>query len=227
MAQTWHDLLFAHWSVPMEQLRRLIPATIEIDTYEGQAWIGVVPFRMSGVRLRGTPSLPWFSSFPEMNVRTYVVVDGKPGVFFFSLDAGNPIAVSVARAWFHLPYFNARMSLKEEMGKIQYATKRKSKMGPSADFQGWYRPKGNIFQSQPGSLEHWLTERYCLYATNQSNKIYRAEIHHTPWPLQPAECSLQKNTMTQPLSIQLPETEPLLHFARRIDVTVWAPKRIF
>jgi uncharacterized protein YqjF (DUF2071 family) len=117
MAQIWHDLLFAHWPVPQAVLRPRIPAQLAVDTFDGQGWLGVVPFRMSGVRLRGTPRVPWLSAFPELNVRTYVVADGKPGVWFFSLDAGNAIAVAIARAWFHLPYFRARMSMSRIVGR--------------------------------------------------------------------------------------------------------------
>ena len=123
MSQSWHDLLFAHWPIDASHLRPLIPAALEIDKFQGEAWIGVVPFRMSGVRLRATPALPTLSAFPELNVRTYVTHGGKPGVWFFSLDAANAIAVSVARAWFHLPYFNARMTLRksQRLDRIQPA----------------------------------------------------------------------------------------------------------
>src|ERR1700687_6083754 len=109
MAGTWRDLLFAHWPVATTSLRPLVPARLRIDTFDGQAWLAVVPFRMSGVRLRGTPAMPWLSAFPELNVRTYVRCGAKPGVWFFSLDAGNPLAVGIARAWFHLPYYRAWM----------------------------------------------------------------------------------------------------------------------
>jgi uncharacterized protein YqjF (DUF2071 family) len=226
MTQTWYDLLFAHWPVPMETLRPRIPSSLEIDTYDGQAWIGVVPFGMSRVYPRWTFPLPWLSYFLELNVRTYVRVGNKPGVYFFSLDAENPIAVEVARRWYKLPYFNARMSLHYEGDWIRYASHRTHKAAPPADFRARYRPTGDAFRSQPGSLEAWLTERYCLYTVDPKGKVYRGEIHHVPWPLQPAEAEIEVNTMTEPYGIHLPDTKPLLHFARRIETIEWAIKKL-
>jgi uncharacterized protein YqjF (DUF2071 family) len=225
MAQSWHDLLFAHWPVDAAVLRPLLPSQLQIDTFEGRAWIAVVPFRMTGVRLRGTPSLPWLSGFPELNVRTYVTNSGKPGVWFFSLDAGNPLAVAIARAWFHLPYFRARMSCEEQEGWIHYQSERTHDRAPAAELKGRYRPVGGVFSQHRGTLEHFLTERYCLYAADGRGHIIRAEIHHPPWPLQPAEAELERNTMTESLGIA-PASQPLLHFARRQDVVVWWPARL-
>jgi uncharacterized protein len=120
MHQIWHDLLFAHWPVPVKEIRRLVPASLPLDLFEGQAWIGVVPFRMTGIRPRFLPALPWLSAFPEINVRTYVNVQGKPGVYFFSLDATNPVAIQTAQWFFHLPYRRAVMKLQESAGRIHY-----------------------------------------------------------------------------------------------------------
>lgn len=226
MAQIWHDLLFAHWPVEQASLRKLIPAKLEIDTYEGQAWLGVVPFRMSGVRLRGTPSVPWLSAFPELNVRTYVVADGKPGVWFFSLDAANRIAVAIARAWFHLPYFHARMSCEERNGWIEYKSGRAHRGAPCGVLYGRYRPTSPVFCSERGSLEQFLTERYCLYAADSKGQLLRGEIHHGPWPLQTAEAELTSNTMPEADGIHLPTAKPLLHFSKRQDVVVWQPQRL-
>ena len=226
MAQSWHDLLFAHWPVDAAALRAKIPSQIEIDTFMGQAWIAVVPFRMSGVRLRGTPRVPWLSKFPELNVRTYVVAENKPGVWFFSLDAGNFLAVALARAWFHLPYFRARMSCEERDAWIYYKSERTHGGSPDAVQNGKYRPIGGTFASQPGSLEHFLTERYCLYAADKEGRILRGEIHHPPWALQMAEAEFTRNTMSDAAGVVLPAREPLLHFARRQDVVVWPPQRL-
>ncbi len=226
MAQSWHDLLFAHWPVDISALRKAVPSALAIDTYQGQAWLGVVPFRMSGVRLRGTPSVPWLSAFPELNVRTYVVAEGKPGVWFFSLDAANRIAVAIARKWFHLPYFRARMSCRETDGWIRYRSGRSHAGAPCGVFLGRYRPVGSTFLAERGSLEHFLTERYCLYAASGSGQILRGEIHHAPWPLQSAEAELTNNTMPEASGIFLPPVRPLLHFAKRQDVVVWQPQRI-
>ena len=223
MAQTWHDLLFAHWPVEAAPLRPLLPAPLQIDTFEARAWLAVVPFRMTGVRLRGTPSLPWLSAFPELNVRTYVTSGGKPGVWFFSLDAANPLAVAIARGWFHLPYFRARMSGTEHEGWIHYASERTHRQTPAASLECRYRPVGDVFSPRPGTLEHFLTERYCLYTTDARGQFIRGEIHHPPWPLQPAEAEFARNSMTQLLGIEL-TTHPLLHFSRRQDVLVWPPR---
>ncbi|HEY2546353.1 MAG TPA: DUF2071 domain-containing protein [Candidatus Acidoferrum sp.] len=224
MAQSWHDLLFAHWPVSEAALRPHIPARLAIDTFRGQAWLGVVPFRMSGVRLRGTPALPWLSAFPELNVRTYVVADGKPGVWFFSLDAGNAIAVAIARSWFHLPYFRARMSCEERNGWIEYRSERAHQGAPSGVLYGRYRAIGDSFPAQHGSLEHFLTERYCLYAADRIGRIIVGEIHHATWPLQVAEADLTTNTMAQAAGFLLPAARPLLHFSKRQDVVVWQPQ---
>jgi uncharacterized protein YqjF (DUF2071 family) len=225
MAQSWHDLLFAHWPVEAAALRQLIPPRLQIDTFDGQAWLAVVPFRMTGVRLRGTPSLPWLSAFPELNVRTYVTSGGKPGVWFFSLDAANSLAVAIARAWFDLPYFRARMSCAEREGWIHYQSERIHRQAPAAVLEGRHRPIGDAFSPQPGTLEHFLTERYCLYTTDARSQIICAEIHHQPWPLQPAEAEFARNSMTESLGIALTR-HPLLHFARRQDVLVWPPRKI-
>src|SRR4051794_32846618 len=234
MAQRWHDLLFAHWPVPMEALRPAIPATLEIDTYEGQAWIGVVPFRMSGVRPRWVPSVPWLSAFPELNVRTYVrdrspTPSGalsKPGVFFFSLDAGNPVAVAIARSVFHLPYFHARMAANRQGDAIHYTSQRLHSEASPAEWHGRYWPTGTVFHAEPGSLAHWLTERYSLYTTDRHARIYRCEIHPPPWPLQPAAAEIARDTMTQPPGIVRPDVPPLLHFSRLQEVIVWPLERL-
>jgi uncharacterized protein YqjF (DUF2071 family) len=224
MAQNWHDLLFAHWPIDAALLRPHIPAGLTVDTFADQAWIAVVPFRMSGVRLRATPSLPGFSAFPELNVRTYVVAENKPGVWFFSLDAQNAIAVAAARAWFHLPYFRARMQCNDIAGWINYASERTHRGAVPAILQAKYRPMAGVFESQPGTLEHFLTERYCLYSADSHGKIFRGEIHHRPWQLQSAEAAFQQNSMTEAAGIALPAGKPLLHFARRQDVVAWNPQ---
>jgi len=225
MTQSWHDLLFAHWPVDAAKLRAQIPDRLAIDTFDGRAWLAVVPFRMTGVRLHGTPAVPWFSAFTELNVRTYVTLDGKPGVWFFSLDAGNSLAVTIARAWFHLPYFRARMRCPERNGWIEYSSQRAHSGAASAAFAGRYRPVAPEFFPQQGTLEHFLTERYCLYALDGSRRLIRGEIHHRPWPLQQAQTEFASNTMAEPIGIVL-EPQPLLHFARRQDVLVWPPTRV-
>ena len=224
MTQTWHDLLFAHWPVDAKQLAARIPAEFELDVFDGQAWLGIVPFDMTNVSVRGLPALPWLSAFPELNVRTYVRVEDKPGVYFFSLDAGNPIAVQAARILLRLPYCWASMRVERSVTGVRYRSYRKGS-GPSAELVATYGPTGPVFNAQRGSLEYFLAERYCLYARGHTGP-YRLEIHHSPWPLQPAEAELEINSMAGPSGIRLPDVTPLLHFAKRQDTVAWAPSRL-
>lgn len=221
MAMRWEDLLFAHWPVPAEVLRPLLPRGLELDTFEGTAWLGVVPFRMAGTRPRWLPPVPGTAAFPELNVRTYVTRDGKPGVWFFSLDAGSLIAVRTARTFFHLPYFDARMTVKPEGDGFLYESARHHRGAPAARFKVRYRPRGEAYQSKRGSLEHWLTERYCLYAADPRGNIWRGEVHHGPWPLQRAEAEIEANTMAAPIGIDLREAPAHLHFTSRMEVVAW------
>jgi hypothetical protein len=227
MAQVWHDLLFAHWPVDAELLRPRLPAGVELDLYEGQAWLGVVPFRMSGVRARFLPALPGLSAFPELNVRTYAVAGGRPGVFFLSLDAANAVAVAAARRFFHLPYRRARMTCKRDGDAILYScTRAAGRAERPAEFRGAYGPTGPAYRARPGELDHWLTERYCLYTADGRGRAVRVDIHHEPWPLQPAWGRIEANTMAAACGVGLPTTAPLLHFSHRQDVIVWLPRRI-
>jgi uncharacterized protein len=220
MRQTWVDLLFAHWPVPAAALRALVPASLEIQEHEGTSWVGVVPFRMEGVMARGLPDLPGVSAFAELNLRLYVAVDGKPGVWFVSLDAAHSLAVWAARRFFHLPYFRADMDATEEAGHIQYRSVRRG-AGPRVAFRGAYRPISDVSEARPGSLEHFLTARYCLYTQDRRGTLQRGEIHHAPWPLQRASAEIVENTIGDAQGIALPGPPPLLHFSRRIDVVVW------
>lgn len=225
MEMRWLDLMFIHYRVPLEKLRALVPRPLEVDTFDGEAWIGVVPFRMSHVVPRGVPPLPWFSAFAELNVRTYVKFEGRAGVWFFSLDAANPFAVRAARRFFHLPYFDAEMSSQEHGGAIEYRSRRVHRGAAEAEFRAVYRPVSDVFRAQPGSLDHWLTERYCLYAENRRGELFRTDVHHEPWPLQAGEIGIEKNTMLDWLGVQTLDSKPLLHFARRLDVVAWFPER--
>jgi uncharacterized protein YqjF (DUF2071 family) len=221
MAMQWHDLLFMHWPVHPAVLRPYIPPTLELETFDGAAWLGVTPFRMEGARPRLLPPLPWLSSFPELNVRTYVRAEGKPGVWFFSLDAANPLAVRGARYLFHLPYYDAEMISHSCGGEVRYTSRRSHRVGAPAAFAARYRPTGSVYHAAVGTLDYWLTERYCLYAANRQGRVWRGDIHHAPWPLQPAEAEVERNTMAEQLRLMLPKREPLLHFAKRLDVVAW------
>jgi uncharacterized protein len=217
MKQTWHDLLFAHWPIAPQRMRSLVPTELSLDTFDGQCWIGVVPFWMSGVRGRGVPPFPGLSCFPELNVRTYVRHGDKSGVYFFSLDAASRPAVWAARTFYHLPYFFASMSSVERDGKIHYSSRRRE---TPAEFRAVYQPMPPVRRREKSSIEHWLTERYCLYALHEG-RVYRGEIHHPPWPLQDAIAEFEINTMAAAAQIELPEAAPLLHFVRRLDVLIW------
>lgn len=220
MRQTWHDLLFAHWPLAPEVLRPLVPPSLPLDTFDGRAWIAVVPFHMSDVAPRGVPALPGLSAFPELNVRTYVTVEDKPGVLFFSLDAASRLAVEAARLAYHLPYYHAAMSVAPKGDGVRYGSRRLDRRARPAELRARYAPTGPVFRTHAGSLEHFLTERYCLYAPASGGRLYRAEIHHPPWPLQQAGAALEQNTMAAAHGIRLPSEPPLLHFARRLDVVV-------
>lgn len=224
MTQTWHDLLFAHWPVDVDTLRAKLPRGFTLDLYDHQAWLAIVPFRMTNVAPRGVPALPWVSAFPELNVRTYVTVHGKPGVYFFSLDASNPVAVGVARTLAHLPYFTAAIEVEERGGWIEYSSRRTS--GGRAELEARYRPTGPAESPVHGTLEYFLTERYCLYTVDGTFHPYRLDIHHPPWLLQPAEAEIPLNTMAEAAGIRLPSMAPLLHFARRQDMIAWPLKSI-
>ena len=225
LSMSWRDLLFMHWPVPEEALRPLIPISLQLDTFDGSAWLGVVPFRMTGVRPRFLPGVPWLSNFPELNLRTYVTAGGKPGIWFFSLDAHNPVAVRIARATFKLPYFDAKMSCETSGDTIRYESTRTHRGAPEASFLGSYRPTGETFDSRTGTLENFLTERYCLYAGDE-DYISRGDIHHSMWPLQRAEVEVEKLVMMEQIGLKQPDTEPLLHYASRLDVVAWPPRRI-
>ena len=220
--QTWHDLLFLHWPVPVAAVRSLVPRTLEIQKFSGTAWVGVIPFWMSGVALRNWPALPGVSRFPELNVRTYVTLEGRPGVWFFSLDAANRLAVWTARRFFHLPYAYARIQVRRTGDQIEYHSARPS--GPG--FEATYRPHGSPTRTVPGSLAQWFTERYCLYAQARSGQLSRAEIHHKPWPLQQATADVRRNDMLRLHGIDVQGPAPQQHFAQKLEVVVWSPEQV-
>jgi len=217
MRQFWRELLFMHWQLPAEALHPFVPSGLALHTYEGQAWIAVVPFRMTHIHPRGLFPLPWLSAFPELNVRIYVTDGEKPGVLFLSLDAANPIGVWLGRNWYHLPYIGARMTCQSQGDTIHYHSTRQD-----AAFVGRYQATGAGYHAQPGSLEHWLTERYCLYTQTRGGKLLRSEIHHLQWSLQPATAHIETNTMLAVHGIAPPPQAPLLHYAQALEVLVWA-----
>jgi uncharacterized protein len=228
MAQRWRDLLFAHWPVDPDRLRPQIPDGLTLDCREGAAWVSITPFILEGLRARGLPALPWLSSFPELNFRTYVTRGRKPGVFFFSLDAARTVAVMGARTAFHLPYFHAAMHVTAgPNGAIDYRSRRTG-TGRPAELQALYRPvpQRSALPPEPGTIDHWLTERYCLYAVDRRGRLYRTDIHHAPWILQPVEVKILWNTVSTAAGIELPPKPALTAYANRLDVVVWWPVRL-
>jgi uncharacterized protein len=225
VAQTWSDLLFAHWAVPADSLRQRIPAELELDTWDGRAWLGITPFVVTNLRLRGTVPLPVVSRFGEVNVRTYVTRDDRPGIWFLSLDASSRIAVQAARLLYGLPYHYARVGFEEEDAEwVSWSCARSEASDRPHVLEVRYRPTGDPAQAAAGSLEHFLTERYCLYG-QRGRHLVRADIHHRPWPLQPAEAHFDLNAMA-PGWIRLPGVEPLVHYVHRHDAVIWRPERV-
>lgn len=219
MKQTWSDLLFAHYPVQYEVLRKLVPDVLPLDSYNGVCWVGVVPFRMSGVSLRGLPPIPGTSEFPELNVRTYVTLDGKPGVYFFSLEAANWLAVKGAKTGYHLPYCYADMEIQNKGQNIEFTSKRRQDR--TIKLACSYRPTSQPFQAAKGSFEEWLVERYCFYTLNSSGVPLRCDILHEPWVLQEAEAEFSTNSILAKQGITVESDVPILHFAKKIDIRAW------
>jgi uncharacterized protein len=210
MGQTWQNLLFAHWRVDHEALRPHVPEPLEVEQHDGSAWVGLTPFRVAGLRLRGVPPLPFLSSFLERNCRTYVRREDRPGIWFFSLDASSRLAVEAARRSYGLPYRHARMAVDDG----HFSAKP---FGVAASFEARYAGRGDSFQARAGTLEHFLTERYCLYGDDGRT---RADIHHPPWPLRRADATVEQRGIS-PVPL---EGEPLCHYADRQDVVIWRPE---
>jgi uncharacterized protein YqjF (DUF2071 family) len=232
MYQRWAELLFLHWAVPETMLRPLIPPGLEIDTFEGNAYIGLVPFTMTGVRPKLFPPFPPLSNFHETNVRTYVHFRGRdPGVWFFSLDAANSLAVRIARAWYKLPYHFAKMQmtyvadLSRPIQWIDYATERLWPAPTPAHCQVRYAPLGPVAPAQVGTLEHFLAERYILYTCSQG-KLFSGQVHHAPYPLQTAQFARLEETLLAAAGIQRPDEAPLAHFAREVTVNIFPLRRV-
>jgi uncharacterized protein YqjF (DUF2071 family) len=222
MRQTWKELLFLHWPVDAAALRPHVPARLAIDTFDGAAWIAIVPFTIRGSRVTFAPSLPFFTNFHELNVRTYVHLDGAPGVWFFSLDAASLPAVLGARALYGLPYFEAAMSLRRDGDVVTYASARKR---ADARVDARWRIGAPLPESAPGSLEFFLTERLCLYAERRGTLV-RARIAHRRWPLRRADVLELSSTALEGDGISPVSGAPLAHAADPIDVEIWGPKHV-
>ena len=226
MRMSWHDLLFAHWPLRASVLRPLIPPALAIDTFDGWSWIGVVPFRMTDVAPRCVPAMPGLSSFPELNVRTYVTADNKPGVWFFSLDATNRLAVRLARQLFHLPYMDARITMDHQGDSVHYQSSRTHRGELPATLDVSYQAWGDPFAAAAGSLEHFLTARYCLYTADRQGRVLRGEVDHPPWQLRQARGEFRESSMIQGAGLPQPRGAAHLLYAHRTDVRATLNQRI-
>jgi uncharacterized protein YqjF (DUF2071 family) len=230
--QNWHHLLFLHWPVPVAELQALIPSRLTVDTFDGNAYVGLVPFTLSGVRAVGTPPLPWISHFHEVNVRTYVhYKNADPGVSFFSLDASSKVAVAAARAAYKLAYFDAEMNFTASTGTlptIDFESRRTDARGAlPADAKICYSPaEGAITHAAPGTLEHFLMERYILYTQDADHELYRARVHHQPYPIQRAEVPLLDETLIWAAGLKRPEGVGLRHYASEVNVKVYPLQKV-
>ncbi|VTS07814.1 YqjF family protein [Tuwongella immobilis] len=227
--QRWSHLLFAHWPVPAAVLQPLVPEPLVIQEFAGTSWVGIVPFEMSGVTRWPFPPMPGLSAFPELNLRLYVEYHGKPGVWFLSLDAANAIAVWAARTFFHLPYVHAKMSTQREGEWFHYHSQRyriDPPLSQPVTVTARYRPIGPVRRAQPHTLEHFLLERYCLFARSPRGRWYCGEIHHHPWPVQSAEAELDAAQLAAASGIQLDGPPPQLHYCSGVEVAVWDLQRI-
>jgi uncharacterized protein YqjF (DUF2071 family) len=232
MHQEWHHLLFLHWEIPPRELQALVPPELTIDTFEGKAYVGLVPFTLSGVRPVGVPPLPWVSSFHEINVRTYVHRNGRdPGVWFFSLDASSAIAVAAARAAYHLPYFHSHIEFaasQEALPEIDFSAQRDDPSGakPANAHIRYKGMEGIVTTAVPGSLEHFLIERYILYSADGGHRLHRARIHHQAYPIQRADLLELDETLVWAAGIRRAEAHPLRHYARQVNVKIYPIERL-
>jgi uncharacterized protein len=224
MGQSWERLLFAHWRIDEARLRRFVPPQIPIDTFDGSAWIGVTPFIVGGLRLRFLPPLPGTARFPEINVRTYATIEDRPGIYFFSLDVPNVLAIAAARRVYRLPYFRSKIDVRHADGRISYRSRRIDPAGTPVECAMEYGATGPGRAAPVGSFEYWAAERYCLYTLDDRMSVLRGEIHHPPWQIQPAQATIASNSMGRQLGSDFQE-QPVLHYAHRQDVLFW-PNRL-
>jgi uncharacterized protein YqjF (DUF2071 family) len=231
MTQRWNDLLFAHWPVPVSSVAPLLPEGLDVDAFQGAAWLGVVPFWMDRIKVRGMPPIFGARSFPELSLRTYVrdQSTGVPGVYFFSMDASNPLAVAAGHIFYHLPLHWAEMRLEQRSEREFSFYSRRLLSRKPAVFRARYRglgPSTNLAEHRSGTLESFLMERNCLFARNRAGQTHRADIHYVPWPLEEAEADIEQNNLAAGIGISLPNEAPVLHYLRRMAVYIWPAKLV-
>ncbi|KUP04032.1 hypothetical protein Q75_17110 [Bacillus coahuilensis p1.1.43] len=223
MKQTWSSLLFAHYRVDSEHLQSLLPSCLEVDLFDASAWVSVVPFEMNNVQIRGTGGI-FAQSFLELNVRTYVKFGKKPGVYFFSLDANHPRAVTFANVTYGLPYLHADMSI-EKSHTILFNSIRTDKRERVGRFEADYTPVGEPFKSKRGFLPYWLTERYSLFVV-KGKSIFEGKVDHPPWRLQQAEVTFYHHTVAESIGVRLPESPEHVHYSDTLDVRIFPLNRV-
>jgi uncharacterized protein YqjF (DUF2071 family) len=230
MRQRWNDLLFAHWPVPASSIAPLLPEGLEVDIFQGSAWLGVMPFWMDRIKVHGFPPIPGARNFPDLSLRTYVREERTraQGVFCLSLDASNLLAVAAGRTFFHLPYHWADMHMEQRSEReLSFSSRRRFADQPVI-FKACYRglgPSLRLAESRLGSLEYFLMERYCLFSTNRAGELVRVNLHHVSWSLEEAEAEIEQNNLAEVLGLQLPNQKPVLHYTRRLAVYVWPAER--
>lgn len=221
--QRWRDLLFLHWEVPESVLRPLVPSDLSLDAFEGRFYVGLVPFAMFGVRPWWLPELVSLD-FLETNVRTYVHHQGKdPGVYFFSLDAASTLAVAAARQMWGLPYFNADMSLSQDDSmNFSYRARRSKSRSKPATLQVTYTAEQQTRASQPDTLEHFLFERYLLFA-ERKGQLLKGQVHHAPYPVANARISHLEESLLAAAEVPVKGDPSLCHYSPGVDVEVFGP----
>jgi uncharacterized protein len=224
-SQKWRDLLFLHWSFPPELVRPLVPASLELDLWEGRAWVGIIPFVMREIRPAWWPRRLALN-FLETNVRTYVHTGGRPGIWFFSLEASSYLAVKGARVGWGLPYFFAAMRIARDAGAIEYESIRRGgdRSGRGARHAVRYRPGELLGPSAPGTFDHFLLERYLLFAVRRG-RLLEGQVHHPPYPAQRAEVDTVTDELLAAAGLPAPDRPPeTIHFASGVDVEVFRPR---
>lgn len=226
VTQRWNDLLFVHWPVSAAVMAPLLPAWLEPDVWQGSAWLGAVPFWLDRIKIRGVPSVPGLRNFPDLNFRTYVRdrFTHAPGFYCFSVDSSNLFTVAAAHAVYHLPYKLAEMRLEQRSEREFAFYSRRRFAAPEVIFKARYRGLGPTFKTagiQPSSFEYFFSERNCIFSTNRAGQPIRANLHHVSWPLEAAQAEIERNDLAASIGVNLPQTDPLLHYSRRLAVYVW------
>jgi uncharacterized protein len=227
MFEAWEDLLLASWPIDPAVLRPIIPPTLEVDTFDGTAWVSIVPFRAADMRLFSRMgAIPGQVQFPELNFRTYVKHAGTAGVYFLSLDCPGAVASFIGSKWFGLPFKEASMTVERRGGTVHVRSQRITHGGPPVEFAASYSPRGTAAATVPGALDDFLTNRLSLFVMDRHGHLHRGDIWHEPWLLQPVDVTIDVNTIPSPLGITLPGVPLHAAFAARTDSLVYLPARV-